>query len=412
MLFKQPSSRMPGEEDDNALIWSPAIKQAIEDWYTAKHDHDEDGLKDAARDMINATAAYHRAGGVPLFAHLPLPPQFVEAELGGVHALPQEHANRVVDAFIGKFDDSSKPIVSQQVAATLSHPPSSSTVSATGKASPGASESSAFDSVSRDAESFLNPTPFSKIAPHVWPVDDVGTKQPGSIQDLMSHVLQRESANGASTDREDRGHLSYDGSASSAGPRSSVGGRNGRRPSDITVQATTIYDDDMYEGRDYKGHLIRRNFRLSRPSDPRRGGYVVQTVHLVIQNIGPDGRPVGPPRTLEWSEAWRVSPGKDRPLEGAQGYPQWGVPRGNDSIGGPAQPADQMSGTATVTVTTRFYDGMDFLPDDFKRNSVKFAGALYATATPIDQIEFDGDPGPASVKSFPPILLRKEGYRR
>jgi hypothetical protein len=108
--------------DDNAPIWSPAIKQAIEDWYTAKHDHDEDGQKNAARDMINATAAYHKAGGVPLFAHRPLPPQFVDAEIGNVQKLPEGQSGRIIDAFVDKFDVSAKPIVAQQVAATLKNP--------------------------------------------------------------------------------------------------------------------------------------------------------------------------------------------------------------------------------------------------------------------------------------------------
>lgn len=113
------SGRDVQRDEDQAPIWSPAIKAAIEDWYTAKRDNDAEGLKSAARDMINSTAAYYRAGGVPLFAHRPLPPQFVDAELGDVHALPQAHAVRVIDAFIDKFDNNTRPIVAQQVAGLL-----------------------------------------------------------------------------------------------------------------------------------------------------------------------------------------------------------------------------------------------------------------------------------------------------
>lgn len=120
MLFKQPSTRVRDDEEDDAPIWSPAIKAALEDWYTAKHEHDEEGMKSAARTIVDATAAYHKAGGVPLFAHRPLPPQFVEAEIGSVQNLPQANAAHVVDSFINKFDDSAKPVVTQQVAKVLS----------------------------------------------------------------------------------------------------------------------------------------------------------------------------------------------------------------------------------------------------------------------------------------------------
>jgi hypothetical protein len=119
MLFKQPSNRARDDDDDNAPIWSPAIKRALDDWHAAKRDRDENALKDAARDMINATAAYHRAGGVPLFAHRPLPPQFVASELRDLPDLPQSHFVGLVDAFVDKFDDNAKSVVAHQVVATL-----------------------------------------------------------------------------------------------------------------------------------------------------------------------------------------------------------------------------------------------------------------------------------------------------
>jgi hypothetical protein len=180
--------------------------------------------------------------------------------------------------------------------------------------------------------------------------------------------------------------------------------------SDISIQATPVFDGPISDSGNFAGYFVRRNFTLSRPADQVSGGWIVQTVHVTIQDVDDHGRPVGRPRTYEYSEVWRVPRGKNRSLEGATGYPKYGVPSANDSIGGFAQ--DKTNGVMTVTTTTRFYDGMERLPDDFAPGTVDPAGPhTYSTITPLDQLEFRGKPGPALVTPFRPILLKRKGRK-
>jgi hypothetical protein len=118
--IRAPEDRMVARDDgeEHAPISSPEIEKAIVNWVTARHDGDEDDLKRAGREVVDATARYYRSGGMPLFAHHPLPPQLVKAEVGDAQS---EHAAGVIGGFIRAFDDAVQPAVSLQVNSALAH---------------------------------------------------------------------------------------------------------------------------------------------------------------------------------------------------------------------------------------------------------------------------------------------------
>jgi hypothetical protein len=101
-------------------IQSPIVDRSLFEWNVAKRSGDDQALRRAAKAIVDATAATFRIQGVPLFAHAPLPPQFVEAELDGVDRLPAAHRAAVLNDILGKFEESVKPLVSQQFAMHLS----------------------------------------------------------------------------------------------------------------------------------------------------------------------------------------------------------------------------------------------------------------------------------------------------
>jgi hypothetical protein len=184
MLYKQQSKHIDNDDAEHASISSPAIDTALDEWYDAKRVRDEDGLKDAARKVIDATSAYFRAGGVPLHSHRPLPPQFVQVELRDVQSLPQRHAARVVDSFVGRFDDSAKPVVAQQVASELRN---QSMVAREGDAS----ERSGGDlgAVDLFAKAQRQTVAASHATEHLYQQDE----QEGTPQSLPRPILKRQS---------------------------------------------------------------------------------------------------------------------------------------------------------------------------------------------------------------------------
>lgn len=108
-------------------IRSPAIDQAIDDWNVAKEEGDENGLRSAAKSIVDATSAAFRLQGVPLYAHPVLPPQFVAAEATSIARLPQDRQRTAVAALLDKFDPSVKPGGTQQFARHIAPPDSSIT---------------------------------------------------------------------------------------------------------------------------------------------------------------------------------------------------------------------------------------------------------------------------------------------
>jgi hypothetical protein len=119
--IRAPEDRMVARDDgeEHAPISSPEIEKAIVNWVTARRHGDEEELKRAGREVVDATAGYYRAGGMPLFAHHPLPPQLVEAEVraaqGGVTA-------DTLRRFVGLFDGPVQRAVRQQAAGLLQRP--------------------------------------------------------------------------------------------------------------------------------------------------------------------------------------------------------------------------------------------------------------------------------------------------
>jgi hypothetical protein len=64
--------------------------------------------------LVDETAGFFRASGVPPFAHHPLPPQFVASELQALRGLPSDRAQKAIQNFAAVFDNDAKTVVQRQ----------------------------------------------------------------------------------------------------------------------------------------------------------------------------------------------------------------------------------------------------------------------------------------------------------
>jgi hypothetical protein len=81
--FRAPEDRLSVDEGDERGIRSPGIDRMINAYYDADHADDDSEKATALRGMLDEMTALHKLRGVPVFAHPPLPPQFVAAQADG-----------------------------------------------------------------------------------------------------------------------------------------------------------------------------------------------------------------------------------------------------------------------------------------------------------------------------------------
>jgi hypothetical protein len=115
--IRAPEDQFVSDEamDDDAPVWSEGIRNALINWDTAKRSLKPEEQKRAANEVVAATAAHFNMSGVPAFAHHPLPPQLVAAELEDARGVPEHDRAGLVDRLVDLFDDSTKPAVKQQI---------------------------------------------------------------------------------------------------------------------------------------------------------------------------------------------------------------------------------------------------------------------------------------------------------
>ena len=372
-------------DDDQQVTKSLDTERAIQTYAAAR---DPDEMSDALNEVVRRWRGDNAAAGLSVLAHKPLPSGFAVDVAEHLGTLPDQDRQTVLSSMLARSDPGVKLHVAAQLKSSLMPGPVSQSPADLGSATDEDAQAHASILRNRTPKRYVEAEPSFRFSGNGGREgQDAQFGQQATGREYESRTLKRDSYD----------PLQVPGIAHS----------KSESQSDISVQATTVFDGPTPDG----GYFVRRNFTLSRPADLPRGGWIVQTVRVTIQNVDDYGRPIGPPRTYEYSEAWRVAGGKNRPLQGARRYPEFGVPWANDSIGGFAQ--DKANGVMTVTATTRFYDGMTHLPDDFAQGTIDPAGKYtYSTITPLDQLEFKGRPGPAMTKSFPPILLKRKGRRR
>lgn len=98
-----------------APIRSPAIDKALGDFGAAMHSGMLDEMKRAAKSVVDATSAYYRISGVPVFAHEPVPWQLIKEVLPVEQLTPGEHTKQAVGRFVDLFHDSVKPMLMDQL---------------------------------------------------------------------------------------------------------------------------------------------------------------------------------------------------------------------------------------------------------------------------------------------------------
>jgi hypothetical protein len=103
-------------------VQSPEIDRAMARWHIAKNSGDKESLEDAAKSLVAATAAAYRMQGVPLFAHPPLPPQFVASEAHDIASVPAAHRSAILSNIVEKFEPSVRALASQQFLGKLQAP--------------------------------------------------------------------------------------------------------------------------------------------------------------------------------------------------------------------------------------------------------------------------------------------------
>ncbi|MBP6014420.1 MAG: hypothetical protein KBA31_19485 [Alphaproteobacteria bacterium] len=115
-MFADPNDVAQRHADD---IRTPAIDSAIAHWNDAKQAGDSEGLRVAAKAIVDATSAAFRVQGVPTHAHPVLPPQFVKAEMKDVGSLPIEYQHGSMRVLLDSFDRSATPGAAQELASHL-----------------------------------------------------------------------------------------------------------------------------------------------------------------------------------------------------------------------------------------------------------------------------------------------------
>jgi murein DD-endopeptidase MepM/ murein hydrolase activator NlpD len=150
--LRAPEDQNVGANGDEMPVWSPAIRQAMSEFQRATARRDLGEMKRAATNVVDATAAYYKMSGVPLFAHDPVPPQLLAEMLPPERLSEGATAARAAANFVELFDDSVKPMLKMQVGKLLK------AVNATDRGDPAwakSAEPRANATVSRDETSSL-----------------------------------------------------------------------------------------------------------------------------------------------------------------------------------------------------------------------------------------------------------------
>jgi len=119
--FRAPEDRL-AFEDDKQIVRSPEVGEWVDAFFAADRNGDDEGRTTALGRIVDANRADHAAAGVPVYAHSPLPEDFVDALVGPIRGLPVAHRQNVVDSLVAKIDPGSKAVVVRQLGARTSDP--------------------------------------------------------------------------------------------------------------------------------------------------------------------------------------------------------------------------------------------------------------------------------------------------
>jgi uncharacterized coiled-coil protein SlyX len=114
--FRAPEDSLSVDEDDEEEIRSPGIDRMIRAYYDADDAGDDIEKASALRGMIDEMTALHKLRGVPVFAHPPLPPQFVAAQVDGAK---YAGGTDVVSKITNLVDPNNRSAVKMQLAGSL-----------------------------------------------------------------------------------------------------------------------------------------------------------------------------------------------------------------------------------------------------------------------------------------------------
>jgi hypothetical protein len=112
--FRVPEDQLATEQIEEHEIRSPKIDQMIDSYYEADHADDDQQKASLVRDLIDEVTAVNKLRGVPVYAHLPLPPQFVTGVLSKARRLSE--ANETERSLIDSVGPNLRAAVAQQLA--------------------------------------------------------------------------------------------------------------------------------------------------------------------------------------------------------------------------------------------------------------------------------------------------------
>jgi hypothetical protein len=110
--FRAPEDSLFVDEGDEAEIRSPGIERMIKAYYDADHADDDSERATALRGLIDEMTALHKLRGVPVFAHPPLPPQFVAAQADGAK---YAGGSDVISKITNLIEPNNRPAVKMQL---------------------------------------------------------------------------------------------------------------------------------------------------------------------------------------------------------------------------------------------------------------------------------------------------------
>ena len=115
MTMRAPDDPLAYEDDGPAVARSPTLGHRIADYFAAATEGDAAERARAMNAVIDVNRADHAISGIPVYAHAPLPSDFVAQLLEPVLELPTERRSSAVQSIVAGAASDRQPIVRAQL---------------------------------------------------------------------------------------------------------------------------------------------------------------------------------------------------------------------------------------------------------------------------------------------------------
>ncbi len=115
MNLRAPDDPLAYEDGGPPVVRSPAVNDRIDDYFAAIREGDEIGRVRAMNDIIDTNRADHAASGVPVYAHTPLPEDFIDRIVEPILKLPVAQRLPVLKSVLEDAGPDRRAVVGNQL---------------------------------------------------------------------------------------------------------------------------------------------------------------------------------------------------------------------------------------------------------------------------------------------------------